>query len=191
MTSQRAVTIVPQTQSPKSKPKIQPVKDICTDTIGPTDACHNNPKLPFVLTKSHKIGTMSIDLNRPFIFTTFNNSTTPQPPDDAETVPKVALLGLGILLLELWYEETLEAHFALAEPHVGHVERRDKAQRWLDDVYERNDEPPALYHNAVSRCVSVIVGGEAQLRRWGEGGLWDAVCRDVVEPLFENCRMWR
>src|SRR4051812_45721455 len=85
--------------------------------------------------------------------------------------PKVALLELGILLLELWYEETLETHFALAEPPAGHAERRDKAQRWLDDVYERNDEPPALYHNAVSRCVSGIIGGEAQLRRWGEGGV--------------------
>lgn len=50
-----------------------------------------------------------IDLGRPFISTAFGRDATPVPLVEAN--PKAVLLDLGILLLEIWHEQTLDAHF--------------------------------------------------------------------------------
>ncbi|KAH7176145.1 hypothetical protein EDB81DRAFT_836293 [Dactylonectria macrodidyma] len=71
---------------------------------------------------------LHIDFGRPFVSLTFddsNASALPQPNVD----PKVALLELGILLLEIWHTWTLETQFSLKEALVEYYERLPLASK--------------------------------------------------------------
>jgi hypothetical protein len=142
----------------------------------------------FPLTRTRPAGgqiaaSLHIDLSRPFISVPFPQAPyqCPQPKTD----PKVALLELGILLLEIWYEETLERHFTLGESPTGFYERLAWAHKWLDEM---TDPPPPLYDRAASHCIRGMIGGRVRLGEWADGEVWNAVCGDVVEPLLKNCR---
>jgi len=139
-------------------------------------------------TTSGQGASLDIDFGRPFILAPFPQgctaATQPQPQAD----PKLALLELGILLLEIWYEETLEAHFSLDRHPTEFYERLTWAHKWLDEM---TNPPPELYDRAVSHCIKGVIGGEVRLGQWEDGELWNAICGDVIVPLFNNCKMWR
>ncbi|KAH0536892.1 hypothetical protein FGG08_006263 [Glutinoglossum americanum] len=131
---------------------------------------------------------LNIDFDRPFVSLSFgdNNASAPLPQQSVN--PRVALLELGILLLEIWHKRTLEAQFSLEEAPVEYYERLALALKWLDDM----DEPmPELYDKAVSHCVRGMIGGETRFRDWEDIGFWGAICGDIIEPLFKNCGQWR
>jgi len=132
-------------------------------------------------------GKSKIDLDRPFVSTSFvKDATHLQCQQMAE--PKVALLGLGILLLEIWHEETLEAHFSLEKRPTEFYERLALALKWLDEM---TNPPPELYDRAASHCIKGMVSGEVRLGRWDDVAVWNAICGDIIEPLLKNCKMWR
>ncbi|KAK3314333.1 hypothetical protein B0H66DRAFT_483219 [Apodospora peruviana] len=134
-----------------------------------------------------RAGKPKIDLDRPFVSTSFaKDATHLQGRQLAE--PKVALLGLGILLLEIWHEETLEAHFSLEKRPTEFYERLVLALNWLDEM---TNPPPELYDRAASHCIKGMVGGEVRLGQWDDGEVWNAICGDIIEPLLKNCKMWR
>ncbi|GAB1316325.1 hypothetical protein MFIFM68171_06535 [Madurella fahalii] len=150
---------------------------------------HENVFFP-VATAADQGSSPDIDFSRPFMsapFTKYAKHTT-QPQPQPKTEPKVALLELGILLLEIWHEETLEMHFSLGNPPTGYYERLAKAVEWLDDM---SNPPPQLYIKAACHCIMGMIGGEVQLGRWDGNDFWNAVCGDIIEPLFKNCKMWR
>ncbi|KAH6677735.1 hypothetical protein B0J14DRAFT_475288 [Halenospora varia] len=137
-------------------------------------------------TSSAGPGRCQVDLVRPFVCLSFDNST-PSAGNRASIEPKVALLELGILLLEVWHEITLETRFALREAPSGYYQRLALATEWLDDT----DNPlPDLYDNAVSHCIHRSVG-DSRLPDWDDMKFWGAVCGDVIEPLSKNCKQWQ
>ena len=132
-------------------------------------------------------GHPNVDLNRPFVSHPFHSSvkdTQPQRTVD----PKIVLLELGILLLEIWHNKTVESQFSLPDSPRAYRERLALALEWLDDL---SDQPPELYDKAVCHCIRGIVGGETRLSDWEDPQLWSAVCQDVIEPLYKNCKQWR
>ncbi|TPX12467.1 uncharacterized protein E0L32_006879 [Thyridium curvatum] len=141
-----------------------------------------------------KPAQVAVDLNRPFVACSFDaHGPTPTPtsvvPGGGGVEPKVALLELGILLLEIWHRTTLERRFGLDEsrPPAGYYERMARAVEWLDDV----DEPlPDLYDRAVSHCLRANIGGDARFADWEDKKLWHVVCGDIIEPLAKICRQW-
>lgn len=130
---------------------------------------------------------LHIDFSRPFVSLTFDNSNASAPPQQ-NVDPKVVLLELGILLLEIWHKKTLETQFSLNEAPAGYYERLALALKWLDDT---NDPLPELYDKAVSHCVRGMIGGETRFREWEDIKFWGAVCEDIIEPLSKNCKQWR
>ncbi|KAI9788455.1 MAG: hypothetical protein M1816_006891 [Peltula sp. TS41687] len=128
-----------------------------------------------------------VDVGRPFVSLTFDD-ISPSALPRGKVEPKVALLELGILLLEIWHETTLETRFSLTRAPIGHYERLTLALEWLDDT---NDPLPDLYDKAVSHCVRRIIGGETHFPDWENIKFWGAVCEDIIEPLSKICKQWR
>ncbi|CEJ62663.1 hypothetical protein PMG11_11157 [Penicillium brasilianum] len=130
---------------------------------------------------------LHIDIGRPFVSLTFDDSNANVLPEQ-NIDPKIALLELGILLLEIWHKTTLESQFSLKESPVEYYERLTLALKWLDDM---NDPLPQLYDKAASHCVRGIVGGEPRFWDWEDSGFWSAFCGNIIEPLSRNCKQWR
>lgn len=107
-----------------------------------------------VTTAAHQGSNPDIDFSRPFISTPFTKCIAqlqPQPKSE----PQEALLELGILLLEIWHEETLETHFSLGKTPTGYYERQPRAVKWL---YEMSNPLPDLYEKAASHCIKRMIG---------------------------------
>lgn len=108
--------------------------------------------------------------------------------------PKDALLELGIMLLELWHETTLEKYYPTSPMRQSGAPlpteywgRFMLALMWLD---EPNDEPLPLYRTALLQCVKCFSGGTFPLPSWDDVNFRKALCKDLVEPLFESCKQW-
>lgn len=130
---------------------------------------------------------LHVDVGRPFVSLTFDG-ITPGALPQGKVEPKVALLELGILLLEIWHEMTLETRFNLRQTPIGYYERLALAVEWLDDT---NNPLPDLYDKAVSHCVRRIIGGESNFPDWDNTRFCGAVCGDIIEPLSKICKQWR
>ena len=128
-------------------------------------------------------------LNRPFVRCTFggDGSGPPAEPSARSVEPKVALLELGILLLEIWHKTTLESRFGLQEAPTAYYDRMARAVEWLDDV----DEPlPDLYDRAVAHCLRVNISGDTRFLDWEDAKLWGVICGDIIAPLAKICKQW-
>lgn len=122
-------------------------------------------------------------LNRPFVRCTFGGLRTASRSIE----PKVALLELGILLLEIWHKTTLEARFGLEMAPAAYYDRMARAVEWLDDV----DEPlPDLYDRAVAHCLRVNISGDTRFLDWEDTKLWSVICGDIIAPLAKICKQW-
>lgn len=122
-------------------------------------------------------------LNRPFVQCTFGGVQTASRSIE----PKVALLELGILLLEIWHKTTLEARFGLEKGPTVYYDRMARAVEWLDDV----DEPlPDLYDKAVAHCLRVNISGDTRFLDWEDTKLWSVICGDIIAPLAKICKQW-
>ncbi|KAK3949102.1 hypothetical protein QBC32DRAFT_267492 [Pseudoneurospora amorphoporcata] len=140
-----------------------------------------------VTAAAHQGSNPDIDFSRPFISTPFTKCIAQLPPQP-KSEPREALLELGILLLEIWHEETLETHFSLGKTPTGYYERLPLAVEWLDEM---SNPPPKFYAKAASHCITGMIGGEGRLGSWDDNDFWNAVCGDIIEPLRGNCKMWR
>jgi len=127
-----------------------------------------------------------LDLGQPFVSLTLDPSSA-ESTQLEPVEPKIALLELGILLLEIWHEVTLESRFGLNEGPKGYYQRLGLAVEWLDDTH---NPLPELYDQAVSHCIQ-RPAGEARSKNWEDIKFWGTICGEVVEPLSKNCRQWR
>ena len=122
-------------------------------------------------------------LNRPFVRCTFGGMRTASHSVE----PKVALLELGILLLEIWHKMTLEARFGLETAPKAYYDRMARAVEWLDDV---NEPLPDLYDKAVAHCLRVNISGDTRFLDWEDPKLWSVICGDIIAPLAKICKQW-
>lgn len=96
------------------------------------------------------------------------------------------ILELGIMLLEIGHEKTLEDHFSETGAVVNNDfhDRLSLAERWLDDS---EDYFTPTYFNVTSRCVKGSFGGVPNITVWDET-LFKGMVQGVIEPLQEECR---
>jgi hypothetical protein len=126
----------------------------------------------------------TVDIVRPYISLTIDDTTPNHPQPKVEL--KLALLELGILLLEIWHEMTFETQFSLTrEAPTGYYDRLILAIRWFHD---ESNPLPELYEKAVSHCLYRPVGCEFLDRE--DNKLWGAVCNNVIQPLSRICKQW-
>lgn len=126
-----------------------------------------------------------VNLDRPFVWAKIEGAEV----NGTNTAkPKAVLLELGILLLEIWHQTSLENQFThrIGQTLGDYYSRLSFAAEWLDD----NDDPLLrLYEKAVTYCVH-----GACTKRWDDWNaneLWSEICKEVIEPLSENCEQWR
>ncbi|KAI9835734.1 MAG: hypothetical protein M1819_001912 [Sarea resinae] len=128
-----------------------------------------------------------LDADRPFVSVTFDGVTR-NTQSQRNIDPKIVLLELGILLLEIWHERTLESRFPDIEAPKNPWERFALAARWLDDT---SNPLLDLYRKAVSRCIQAMIPNESRARDWEDIKVWQDICEGVIEPLAKNCKQWR
>ena len=122
-------------------------------------------------------------LDKPFVRCTFGDTRTAS----RSVEPKVALLELGILLLEIWHKTTLEARFGQEKAPKAYYDRMARAAEWLDDV----DEPLLdLYDKAVTHCLHVNISGDTRFLDWEDAKLWSVICGDIIAPLAKIYKQW-
>ncbi|CAM1510000.1 Fc.00g003350.m01.CDS01 [Cosmosporella sp. VM-42] len=138
----------------------------------------------FTLPPTEVTNNCRFDFDRPFVSVGFG-SNKGQWAHPTQIEPTLALLELGIILLELWHQRSLGDQFHYSSPPVDYSERRDLALRWLDDM---THPLPDLYDKAASRCIRGIIGGESRFDDWEDTTFWNAFCVDIIEPLSQNCK---
>lgn len=144
------------------------------------------PDTPSIPT-SHARQAAHVDLKRPLVVCSFSGGECPVVPP---TEPKVALLELGILLLEIWHGTTLESRFGMDESgsqsqSMTYYERLVKALEWQDDG---TDPMLGLYGQAVSHCLTGNNLSGGKLVDWEDSKLWSSICSDIIEPLAKLCK---
>lgn len=128
----------------------------------------------------------SVDTRNPLVSLLFQNPD-PYHPREVRTNAKAALLELGILLLELWHETTLEARLSQTPPTTDYFGRLRVAWEWLEDI---SNPPPDSYNAAIAQCIKCFFGGTPCSFDWGDPTFRRVICEDVIEPLWKNCRQW-
>ncbi|GAP89785.1 putative protein [Rosellinia necatrix] len=106
--------------------------------------------------------------------------------DSPGSEPKVALLELAILLLEIWHHETLEMWASAAGfGETGTTrERMAAATEWLEATAE---EFPLRYLEAVEQSLSLCV---QRSRQWDDYEFLRLYCENVIIPLQISCEAW-
>ncbi|KAK6365892.1 hypothetical protein LTS17_010858 [Exophiala oligosperma] len=132
------------------------------------------------------------DVKRPFLSLSFSS---PSPPAHANLPPpttttsstnnddislKDELVELGIVLLEIWHEQTLEEVRPSIPGCTESMPRRVSAMLWFDN--STNDAYPEAYRTALEYCLvrSVCLQQE---QKWDDPEIWQVICESVVAPL--------
>ncbi|CAN9280599.1 unnamed protein product [Alternaria alternata] len=133
--------------------------------------------------------TPDIDFTRPYVSSIFEHAKLAANPAISSNVePKVVMLELGIVLLEIWHEKTLEMQFSLQDTPVKFHERLALALEWIS---ETDNTLLVLYDQAVMYCLTGVVGNESRNMEWDDMELWAAICNNVIEPLSKIYQQWR
>ncbi|KIW88670.1 uncharacterized protein Z519_10716 [Cladophialophora bantiana CBS 173.52] len=130
------------------------------------------------------VSAMDIDFTKPVISHEFSSASHRSAK---HLQPKEALLELGITLLELWHEKTIEDHFSGIPVPADYWGKLRLESIWLDDMTN-----PLLpqYRLAVAQCVKCFFGGRFCSPSWDDFEFRKALVRDMVEPLHENSKPW-
>ncbi|KAB5582281.1 hypothetical protein GE09DRAFT_1166780 [Coniochaeta sp. 2T2.1] len=144
----------------------------------------------FPLRSSQVQGAEVADLDQPFVSLSFSGVMHSNSKEEPPVELKVALLELGILLLEIWHQESFESRCGGGDGHVpsGYYQRLALAIEWLDDAA---DPMPEQYEKAASLCIRCVIGGTSNFAGWDDMAFWSAVCADIIEPLQKNCKPWQ
>jgi hypothetical protein len=128
-----------------------------------------------------------IDFGRPFISSTFKESH-PTIPSSSDVTPKEAFLELGIVLLEIWHQKTIDAHFPVEAIPIDFNGRMALASRWRTETL---NPPLELYDQAVRYCIFGVISSPTPTPQWDDKQLWSVFCGEVIEPLHQSCKSWR
>lgn len=143
--------------------------------------------IQFMKTPSGKgkgVSALDIDFTKPLVSREFSSQSQSLAK---HLQPKEALLELGIMLLELWHEKTIEDQFSGTPVPADYWGRLRLASIWLEDATN-----PLLpqYRLAVAQCIKCFFGGAFCSPSWDDFEFRKALVKDMVEPLHENCKPW-
>ena len=154
---------------------------------------HSTPWLPdfwskdilrFPCTNDPQTSEISVIYSCPFVQRHFSDTATPQ--EQSLSNAKRALLELGILLLEIWKQQTFtEYAFTIGkEIDEGYGLRYEVAKRWLDES-EQQLLPP--YAGIISRCIECNIANTSLKYDWQDEMLRQSICEDLLKPLHALC----
>lgn len=139
-------------------------------------------------------GTQQTLVQKPFLSKSFIPPTCSilprRPTDEPDPSPEVrnkSVFALGILLIELWFDQPLEdlrkpEDFGL-HGQVNHITDFATARRLSEDIYR---EAGDWYGDAVRRCI--FCEFDQRHNSLDSQAMMEAVHRGVVAPLEENLR---
>ena len=148
-------------------------------------SCWSNESIQFS-SPGQTVEPSQIDLKRPLLTREFQNPPSAIGMPQHQPEPREMILELGIMLLELGNETTMEDHFSGTNNinnHEYHA-RLSLAVRWLDE-----SEPylTPTYFDVTARCIRCHFDGIPYPAVWNED-LFMALAQYVIEPLQEQCR---
>jgi hypothetical protein len=120
-------------------------------------------------------GIARVDFTRPLISSLFKKDRNHTTSGDIK--PEVAFLELGIVLLEIWHQKSLEAQFPTVEIPSDYDNRMILASRWRKDSL---DPPVELYDRAIRYCIFGIASTPTPNPQWGDKYLWASFCEEVI-----------
>ncbi|KIW11456.1 hypothetical protein PV08_10756 [Exophiala spinifera] len=121
-----------------------------------------------------------LDVKRPFLSLSFGTPQANPASSNNGVALKEELVELGIVLLEVWHETTLEEARASIPGCPKSIPRRFSAIQWFQN--STNDAYPEAYRSALEYClVSSICLQKEQ--KWDDPELWRVICESVVVPL--------
>ena len=138
----------------------------------------------FQRTQSPKPGVATLfEVDRPFITHTFKYQTTAVLQ---KWNAKRSLLELGVLLLEIFHEETLEDFASVGNIPLGdsYGQLYDVAKHWHGISA---GEVPLLYWDAIELCIECPFYRSSAVADWNDVEFQKSVCEGVIKPLWENC----
>lgn len=121
------------------------------------------------------------DVKRPFLALSFGGSPQANPtPSDNGISLKDELVELGIILLEIWHEKTLEEARPSIPGCTESLPRRVSAMLWFEN--STNDAYPEAYRAALEYCLLKSICLQ-QEQKWDDPEIWQVICESVVAPL--------
>ena len=129
-----------------------------------------------------------IDISRPLIIHSFASpDTLSNPLGPLCPTPRDALLTLGLMLLEIWHETSLEDYFHHQDlgSSTDYITRASFAQRWLE---ASEDAMVPDYYAVTARCIRCQFNGIPMNPTWQNEALEKGIAEGILEPLLGLCR---
>ena len=128
-----------------------------------------------------ELRSRDIDITKPLIAKGFPQVS--QPAMDTAS-PKLAVLELAILLLELWHGQTIEKRFSnrLDQVQGDYLDRKFLAQRWL----EEDRDLLGFQFDVVASCLQ-----QESDPAWEDEKFLRIFAANVVEPLYRESNKMR
>jgi hypothetical protein len=127
-----------------------------------------------------------VDFTRPLLSSIFKKDRTHIAQGDIN--PEVTFLELGIVLLEIWHQKSIEAQFPNEDLPSDYYKRMTLASRWRKESF---DPPVELYDRAIRYCIFGVISSPTPTPKWDDKHLWSSFCGEVIEPLYQSCKSWR
>ena len=126
--------------------------------------------------QTNSTGPLNFEVKHPFIIHKFTKTPERHLPD--KRAVKRQMLELGVLLLEIWHETSLEdwASTVGLTLQSSYGSRYDAARKWLFE----SDTVLVSYCDAVDRCIECDFPA---LSDWQDSAFRKFVCEGVVKPL--------
>lgn len=126
------------------------------------------------------------DMKHPFI--SVSHQTGIQQPQWCSL--RECLLELGIVLLELWHNTTMEIYYGhppwdQSSMSTNFYERLSLALRWLD---ETDDDMVWRHSQAVRSCMKICHSAVCEKEGLDNAALRNEVYEGIVQPLLENAK---
>ena len=154
---------------------------------------HSTPWLPtywsrdlihFPRIKDPKTSKTSVIYSCPFLQSHF--SAIPASDEQILQSAKKPLLELGIILLEVWHQQTFTAYVSSVGKNLdeGYGLRYEAAKQWLD---ESKQQLLPSYLSVLSRCIECNIANRSIQYEWHDEVLRQSICEDLLRPLHDLC----
>lgn len=125
---------------------------------------------------------------QPLLEQVFQRHSAPIPSIAHTMTPKVTLFEFGILLMEIYNQDSFEDWMTANKESCqddSYYSRLRPAMMWFD---QEEHYFPLEYRKVVSRCLRSNFEGYNM--SWDDQKFREAVCLNIIEPLQQTCAIW-